>query len=211
MGKSDAYQFPVKHTAYPLFEDFKRLESGEVVYGSGAYCENSIENPSYFAAERRLPHFWETAIFLKLGPQKNVNASRILFIYNEGRNRCVYPAEEFKSENRWQAARTVDEVKKRYDDLFKDPIESIYIERNKRYLYGDENDSREYTTYWVPMMSRKGSFLGAIGIQILETEFQKLIPSAVLEEPYQVSFVAVYDKDKQLSWSYTNSMSEAEK
>ena len=39
--KDTSHLFPVKHTAYPLFEDFARLERGEVVYGAGAYCENS--------------------------------------------------------------------------------------------------------------------------------------------------------------------------
>lgn len=145
---------------------------------------------------------------LKLGPNKNVNAERILFIYNDGIERCVYPAQNFETQNTRQASQVVDEVRKRHDDAFKDTIESIYIERNQRYLYGEAEDTREYTTYWVPMVNRKGSFQGALGIQILETEFQKLIPSAVLEEPYQVSFVAVYDRKKNLLWSYTNGMSE---
>ena len=95
-----------------------------------------------------------------------MNAERILFIYNDGRNRCVYPAQDFLAQNKQQASQVVDEVRRRHDDAFKDTIESIYIERNQRYLYGDASDAREYTTYWVPMVDRKGSFLGALGIQI---------------------------------------------
>ena len=81
--------FPIKAHAegYELYEQTKLQESGKKVYNAGATCMNNKNAPS---AMKQLKHIWEQAVLMGIGPERKVNAERIVFLFeNEA---CVYPA-----------------------------------------------------------------------------------------------------------------------
>ena len=42
-----------------------------------------------------------------------------------------------------------------------------------------------------------------IGIQLRHSDYNNLLPSPVLEEPYELSFISVFDKNWNLVWDKT--------
>ena len=45
---------------------------------------------------------------------------------------------------------------------------------------------------------------GALGLQLKQSDYFKLIPSAVLEEPYTLSYISALDQDFNVVWTYNN-------
>jgi len=59
-----------------------------------------------------------------------------------------------------------------------------------------------YINYWVPLVDEKtDKVYGAIGLQLKQDDYQHLIPSAVLEVPYQVTFISVLDREFTEIWT----------
>ena len=57
-----------------------------------------------------------------------------------------------------------------------------------------------FTNYWVQIHDVDGNALGLIGIQFETKEYIKIIPFTVLEEPYNLSFISLYDKQMKPIW-----------
>ena len=80
----------------------------------------------------------------------------------------------------------------------------MYIERNQPYIF-DLDEKREgslYTNYWVGIRSQDNSIEGLIGIQFDMVQYIQLVPRSVLEEPYPVSMISLYDQDFREIWYY---------
>ena len=75
-----------------------------------------------------------------------------------------------------------------------------YIERSADDLFNfvkpnrNEPWSDKFVTFWT---SHKD---GVIGIQLRHSDYDNLLPSPVLEEPYALSFITVFDTNWQLVW-----------
>ena len=41
---------------------------------------------------------------------------------------------------------------------------------------------------------------GLIGLQLSHSDYDNLLPSSVLEEPYSLAFITVFDKDWNIIW-----------
>ena len=74
-----------------------------------------------------------------------------------------------------------------------------HIERNHDDYFGGDN---QVTTYFHKMVGfEKGDTtgiaktLGVVGFQMRQSDFNKLLPSPVLEEPYPLSFIVVQELD----------------
>ena len=68
----------------------------------------------------------------------------------------------------------------------------------------DENtgQAKLFTNYWVAIQDVDGNPLGIIGLQFETNEYIKLIPFTVLEEPYNLSFINLYDKQMNTIWHW---------
>lgn len=53
---------------------------------------------------------------------------------------------------------------------------------------------QKYMTYWTKHDR------GLIGLQLSHSDYDNLLPSSVLEKPYSLSFITVFDKDWNLIW-----------
>ena len=115
---------------------------------------------------------------------------------------CFYPAQEFQKNtvtyNRKQELwRKVDQSAKK-----------IYIERNVPNLFfpseieESTGQPRLFTNYWVQINDINGNALGLIGLQFETKEYIKIIPFTVLEEPYNLSFINLYDKQMKTIWHW---------
>ena len=58
-------------------------------------------------------------------------------------------------------------------------------------------------TYFSPIDPNNPTW-GLIGLQLNQMDYDQLIPSTVLEKPYEISFIAVYEKsNNDLIWNKT--------
>ena len=89
---TETVPFPIREDApgYELFTE--NLEDNEKVYNAGAKCKNPNSN---FAPLKQLRHIWEQSVLIGIGPNREVNAERILFMYED--DVCVYPAQSFNN------------------------------------------------------------------------------------------------------------------
>ena len=81
---------------------------------------------------------------------------------------------------------------------------NMYIERNQPCIF-DLDEKREgslYTNYWVGIRSQDNSIEGLIGIQFDMKKYIQLVPRSVLEEPYPLSMISLYDQDHREIWYY---------
>ena len=65
-------------------------------------------------------------------------------------------------------------------------------------------------TYYTPIIfepdeeDEPGVFKGVIGLQLKQSDYEELLPSTVLEEPYELSFIAVFENNtSNLIWYKT--------
>jgi len=135
--------FPIRADAegYELF-DQADLEGNEKVYNAGATCRGSSD----FAPLKQLRHIWEHSVLIGIGPERDVNAERILFMYDT--DVCVYPAQSFdnfKYEDKgWRSLPF-------WDDLIANPT-GYYIERNAAdYFTSPETEGEKFVTFWTPL------------------------------------------------------------
>ena len=80
----------------------------------------------------------------------------------------------------------------------------MYIERNEPYSFGldEKREGSLYTNYWIGIRSQDNSIEGLIGIQFDMEQYKQLVPKTVLEEPYPVSMISLYDQDFEEIWYY---------
>ena len=146
-----------------------------------------------------------------IGSKRQVNAERLLFFYED--TVCVYPAQSFDdfkySDTDWKA-----------EDFWKafkgNKPEKYYIERNAEDYFGGKNQPEptersgsRFVTFYTPLTSVEDleggeELAGIIGLQLSQSDYDELLPSTVLEEPYQLSFISVFDmRSGDLIWSKT--------
>lgn len=82
----------------------------------------------------------------------------------------------------------------------------IYIERGVPYIFQTSSDDAEsaplYTNYWIGVKDVLGHVDTIIGLQFEQSDYFKLVPKPVLEQPYQVSMISLYDSEFNEVWSY---------
>ena len=69
-------------------------------------------------------------------------------------------------------------------------------------------DQKRFVTFYTPLTPFEDlkalQVKGIIGLQLSQSDYDKLLPSTVLEEPYPLSFIAVFDKASgDLIWNKT--------
>ena len=127
----------------------------------------------------------------RIGADKNVNVDRIFLIYNEpsiGRAECQYPAKLFENMN-----------DSRRDELMREVAflgtEKVLIERHVRNIY-DTQDGTYYTNYWIELeRDWRNNVVGLLGLQVSMKAYDRLIPPAVLEDPFGISMLKLYNKE----------------
>lgn len=77
----------------------------------------------------------------------------------------------------------------------------VYIERNVGYLY-DSSEDKSFTNYWTSIRDVSGEPIGVIGMQFDNEMYYDLIPKPVIEEPYSLSLVNLYDADLRTVWHW---------
>jgi hypothetical protein len=93
-----------------------------------------------------------------------------------------------------------------------DDKNNYYIERNAANYFGglgqvdpvtEDSDGERFVTFFSPI-NPSDKLEGIIGLQLNQKDYDQLVPSTVLEEPYELSFIAVFDKKSdQLIWNQT--------
>ena len=132
-----------------------------------------------------------------IGKENNVNAYRIIFLFDD--NACVYPAQSF--EDGWKFESPGSWKEEEFWIQTYEKGDGHYIERNGgSYFSSEESDvpwNEKYLTFWTKHE------VGVIGIQLRHSDYENLLPSPVLEEPYPLSFITLFDKDWNLLWDKT--------
>ena len=110
---------------------------------------------------KQLRHIWEHSCLIGIGPDRDVNAERIIFMYSS--NVCVYPAQSFDNfkyatPSEWQKTDF-------YKDLEANP-DGYYIERNADdYFTSTETEGEKFVTFWTALRTEE-LFIGVIGYQL---------------------------------------------
>ena len=79
----------------------------------------------------------------------------------------------------------------------------VYIERNVPNFY-ETDATKRFTNYWMAI-NEGGTTdepIGVIGYQVELAMYERLIPSPVIEEPYSLSLINLYNKDLEPIWSW---------
>jgi len=74
-----------------------------------------------------------------------------------------------------------------------------YIERNVMNQY-DLEDTKKYTNYWMALTDDQNEMIGVLGLQVDIKSYNELIPNPVIEMPYSLSFINLYDRDFNSIW-----------
>ena len=83
-----------------------------------------------------------------------------------------------------------------WDQTYSTSPNNFYIERNAPDFFPPEDDStprNEFVTYYTAINPNNKNE-GIIGIQLNQADYDKLLPTTVLETPYELSFISVFDK-----------------
>ena len=131
----------------------------------------------------------------RLGAELSVNGERLLVLFLDDDYECVYPAQQSLKDKG-------PETKKWKEELFQ-KIEKkkhkLLLERNMNNPY-DQTDKKKYTNYWKAIVDDVGETIGVIGIQVKIASYSELIPSNIIEEPYSISFINLYNKELETIW-----------
>ena len=69
----------------------------------------------------------------------------------------------------------------------------VYIERNVPSMY-EPDQSLRFTNYWMAIYDNDTKeAIGTIGYQVELEMYERLIPSPVIEEPYSLSMINLYN------------------
>ena len=147
-----------------------------------------------------------------LGRNRNVYAERLIFFFDEVA--CVYPAQNLDRLRFEPGTETTWVTEPFYTDV---EANGYYIERNAGDFFGSPDSEERFSTYWSALKDANQNKVGVIGLQLSQDKFFELLPSTVLEEPYQLSFMTILSNqtdengDKKRIWSYYESeMDESE-
>ena len=67
----------------------------------------------------------------------------------------------------------------------------------------DKSDQSRYTNYWMLLKDSSGAVNGVIGMQVdITNVYDSLIPTALMEAPYMLSYIALYNKEVQRFWDW---------
>ena len=189
--------FPIREDApgYELY-DWTTLQPGQRVYNAGASCLNNANAP---APMKQLKHIWEQSLLMGIGPNRDVNAERIIFLFDD--NTCVYPAQRIDTQIDWKSQPFWREAM--------DSPQGYFIDRTTSGYFPDARSpdgpwDHKYMTYWTKHDR------GLIGLQLSHSDYDNLLPSSVLEEPYSLSFITVFDKDWNLIWDRSEKIDAAD-
>ena len=190
--------YPIEIDAYPTVKP-SQIANGQVVYDQGVYCSFfGTSDEAKFKAVKRMNKYWQSVAQRRIGANKSVNPKRILVLFTNNDYECVYPAQEFKVKN-WRTQQDkfflADKLNKA-----KNP-NKIFIERNVGYIFYPD-DTMKYTNYWMPLKDERGNEIGIIGMQFAMNDYEKLIPTPVIEENYPVSYIGLYDKNLNQIWKF---------
>ena len=142
--------FPIKADAlgYELCEGCD-LSDGKRIYNAGATCIDNADAPDPM---KQLKHIWEQTVLMGIGPERNVNAERIIFLFDGyfNNNACVYPAQSFEEGWKFKDKDFTDEE---FWKQTQDSSNGYYIERNADDYFGssgddDTNWNDRYITFW---------------------------------------------------------------
>jgi len=91
-------------------------------------------------------------------------------------------------------------------------MNNYMIERNAADYFGglgqvdpvtEDVDGDRFVTFYSPI-NPLNKAEGIIGLQLNQKDYNQLVPSTVLEQPYELSFIAVFDAESdQLIWNQT--------
>ena len=132
----------------------------------------------------------------------------------------------------------IDELQQIYDDGHDTgedgDILPYTIERNVTHPFDAPDSAQTYINYWVPLAQNftiedciqdnnnknkkidlceeqyEMRVFGAIGLQLKQSDYMKLIPSSVMEKPYQVTYISALDADFNEIWSFVENLDEEE-
>ena len=190
--------FPIK-TDHISTLSSSQLTPGERIYGKSAYC-NEYE---FEDAIKRMQYVWDPALMRRLGPNKNVNGHRIILLYHYKKwswsslkdQHCVYPAEPMAASNS-----ELNKLSKELKLKVQESPTGVHIERNQKGFFYIADDETYYTNYWMQLLDSDGTILGVIGMQVKMEDYNQLIPEAVIEEPYTLSLIMLYNKNLERMW-----------
>ena len=136
-----------------------------VIYNAGVSCSEGIDEPPL----KQLKRIWEQSVLTGLGRDRNVNAKRLLFLYDSGV--CVYPAQSLEYYK--GGVKTRENEGNYYTEIRYNGAKYI-IERNADDPFSNTEDKQQkFTTFWAPLRApvNQGSWfggntIGAIGLQI---------------------------------------------
>lgn len=141
-----------------------------------------------------------------IGNNREVNAERVLFFFEN--TVCVYPAQSFDN-FKYNSWKSTDFWLHPYQN---DDKNNYFIERNAANYFGgpgqvdpvtDDANSERFVTFYSPI-NPSDKREGIIGLQLNQQDYDQLVPSTVLEEPYELSFIAVFDaRTDALIWNQT--------
>ena len=127
-----------------------------------------------------------------IGTERNVNAERLLFFFED--TVCVYPAQSFDNfkytNTEWTQGQTF------YTDLTSGNEKYVVIRNEDDYFSSQPtSDEERLVSYYTPIGNVTAGVTpwGVIGIQIKQKHYKSIIPTSVLEEPYQISFIAAFE------------------
>ena len=130
-----------------------------------------------------------------LGVDRDFNAKRLLFLFDTGV--CVYPAQNLENYRGGVSSR--ENEGEHYQKIrFNDTRYSI--ERNAENYFTQTSETGKFTTFWAPIKQYNSTVIGAIGLQLSQDEYYRLLPKSVIEKPYELSFMSVWDTNNNLIW-----------
>jgi len=211
--RTESYQpFPIRADAdgYQLYQqsDFNG-KTDKRIYNAGVSCSNGLPAaPANGDPLKQLKHIWEQSVLMGIGNNREVNAERVLFFFEN--TVCAYPAQNFDNfkynANTWKSA---DFWAYPYQS---DDMNNYMIERNAADYFGGlgqvdpvtaDVDGERFVTFYSPI-NPLNKAEGIIGLQLNQKDYNQLVPSTVLEQPYELSFIAVFDAESdQLIWNQT--------
>ena len=85
------------------------------------------------------------------------------------------------------------------------------IQRNARHPFDFyESNTISYVNFWIPLVNDRDYVFGAVGLQLKQADYEKLVPSSVMEKPYSVTYISALDQDINVIWSYSEDLDAEE-
>ena len=120
---------------------------------------------------------------------------------------CVYPAQSFDSFKYQEDGEWTSEL---FYSTFtrSENTDKYFIERNATDYFNASDD--KFTTFYAPLkISESGvdQTIGVVGFQLNQKDYEYLLPTPVLEQPYAISFITVVESDGEI-WHFIDPESD---